>query len=319
MAFDHERFARVFFPFYTRRAAEVQAAGGRFAYYTTAATAADILRSATIWMRQPGVMNDAHEVLHGSRCLAQSYQGADGEVLRRTLDECFPGLSEEIQALLPQMFDGIYTDSYLTCVSEHVAADDRHGRLSMWRAYGASSGVAIVLNGAPMFTSSSALGAYSSPVFYGHTDKYGEEFRSLGDGVAREALLLIEAGRDVVKNAVLLMMRYATLCTKHPGFAEEREWRVIASPLLHSTPHITAHVETVGGVPQQLLKLKLKDVPKEGLTGISIPSLVNRIIIGPCAQPYVTRMAMVQLLGDAGVERPWERVFDSDIPLRQVP
>jgi hypothetical protein len=41
------------------------------------------------------------------------------------------------------------TGTYLACLSEHQD-EDEHGRLPMWRAYGATTGIALVINAAPV-------------------------------------------------------------------------------------------------------------------------------------------------------------------------
>jgi len=143
---------------------EVIAAGGRFAYYTTADTATSVLRNRQIWMRSTTTMNDYMEVEHGFECLNAAYKGEPGNGLNTALDACFPGLAEDLKNYFNAWLPGIRRDTYMTCVSEHSAEEDQHGRLSMWRAYGGQTGVALVLNGAVMFSESDALGAYSSPV-----------------------------------------------------------------------------------------------------------------------------------------------------------
>jgi hypothetical protein len=50
---------------------------------------------------------------------------------------------------------------------------------------------------------------------------------------------------------------------------------------------------------------------------IEIPSLINRIIIGPTQYPWAMWKAFVTLLSEAGVENAASKVFTSDIPLRR--
>ena len=45
-------------------------------------------------------------------------------------------------------------DTYLTSISEHRNKEDTFGRLSMWRAYGETTGVALVMNNSPFLTPS---------------------------------------------------------------------------------------------------------------------------------------------------------------------
>ena len=313
---DAQRLASVFLPYAVRKTAEVKANGGRFAYYTTAEVAACILTSQEIWMRNATVMNDFLEISHGLQCLRAAYNGSAGAVLKRALNAAFPGLPEEIEEMFDTWLLTIQVDTYLTCVSEHRVEEDLRGRLSMWRAYGGVTGVAIVMNGTAMFSPSNALRAYSSPVFYADEAAFTDEFMRTAKGIEDEAEFIRSLGREVVKNIVFRMFRFAILCTKHPGFREELEWRVIASPMLEPSPRLKSDIETVRGVPQTVLKIKLENVPQEGLVGMALPELVDRIIIGPCEFPLVTRRGLVQLLNSLNVPDADRRVVVSDIPLR---
>jgi len=93
----------------------------------------------------------------------------------------------------------------------------------MWRAYGGQAGVALVLNGEVMFREFHALGAYSSPVAYLPPDEFAAEFVRIAESIAAEADYIRTLDRDTVKASAFNMLRFAVLCTKHPGFHEERE------------------------------------------------------------------------------------------------
>jgi hypothetical protein len=185
---DADRLASVFMPYAVRRTAEAKANGGRFAYYTTAEVAARILTSQEIWMRNATVMNDFLEISHGLECLRAAYKGPAGVVLKRVLNTAFPGLPEEIEELFDSWLLTMQVDTYLTCVSEHRVEENRRGRLSMWRAYGGATGVAIIMNGAAMFSPSNALRAYSSPVFYADERAFAEEFMRTANGIEKDVI-----------------------------------------------------------------------------------------------------------------------------------
>lgn len=145
---------------------EANSAERRFVYYTTADTAAKILASKQIWLRNTAVMNDYSEVQYGFNCLNSAYSNEPGKNFNRALDVCFPGLAAEVKDLYISSLPIISEDTYLTCLSEHLSNEDQHGRLSMWRAYGGSAGIAIVINGAVMFANTKVLKVISSPVAY---------------------------------------------------------------------------------------------------------------------------------------------------------
>ena len=206
----------------------------------------------------------------------------------------------------------------MLCVSEHLPEEDRHGRLSMWRAYGGQTGVALVLNGGVMFRESHALGAYSSPVAYLTPDAFAADFARIAEAIAAEADYIRTLDRETIKSHAFNMLRFAVLCTKHPGFHEEREWRVVASPAMYPSELLSSSVEVVRGIPQTVLKVNLRNHPDQGLTGLALPELLNRIIIGPCEFPLVVLKAFHQLLTAAGVSEPESKIFVSDIPLRHL-
>lgn len=315
---DGPPIGRILFPYMAQRTRDVIAAGGRFVYYTTADTAARILGNRQVWMRSTTAMNDYMEVEHGFDCLNAAYKAKPGEIFNRALDACFPGLAAELLELFNGWLPGIRQDTYMLCVSEHLPEEDRHGRLSMWRAYGGQAGIALVLNGGVMFRESHALGAYSSPVAYLTPDSFAADFARIADTITAEADYIRTLDRETIKNHAFNMLRFAVLCTKHPGFHEEREWRVVASPAMYPSELLSASVEVVRGIPQTVLKINLQNHPDQGLTGLALPELLNRIIIGPCEFPLVVLKAFHQLLTAAGVSEPGSKIFVSDIPLRHL-
>ena len=313
---DEDRIKRIFFPYTELKIREISAAGGRFVYYTTAETATCILRNKQIWMRNTAAMNDYLEVEHGFDCLNASYKAAPGNTFNAALNACFPGLADEVRDFFNGWLPSIRRDTYITCVSEHLPGEDQHGRLSMWRAYGGPTGVALVLNGAVMFSNSNALNVFSSPVAYLHPDAFATQFETIAKNMESEVDFITNLGQEAVKQIVFNMLRFAVLCTKHPGFHEEREWRVVASPVMHPTDHATLGVEVIRGTPQAVLKLDLQNHPDKGLVGLAIPELLDRIIIGPCELPQVISSAFQKLLAEAEVPDPEKKIIVSDIPLR---
>jgi len=187
----------------------------------------------------------------------------------------------------------------------------------MWRAYGGSTGVALVLNNGPFLRPSDALKAYTSPVAYFSPEGFTQHFNKIVDAMEEHEDLLKELDYEELMGFVFHHFQYSILSTKHPGFKEEREWRIIYSPRLESSRHIRRDVETVRGTPQPVYKLPLQNFPEEGFTGATIPELLDRIIIGPTDHSFAAYEAFAALLEGAGVENAYEKVFMSDIPLRQ--
>lgn len=75
--------------------------------------------------------------------------------------------------------------------------------------------------------------------------------------------------------------------------------------------------ESIGGVPQSVYKIPLRDWPDEGLIGLAIPSFLNRLIIGPAQLPGTLYSTFHNLLTAAGVAEVGAKLCISDIPLRR--
>jgi hypothetical protein len=273
-------------------------------------------------MRNASCMNDFREVDHGFECLQAAYKDNQDKI-RTILEGVFPGFCGKLEKLFNDWLPHFRTDTYIACISEHGDdstgdEEDKIGRLSMWRAYGGVTGVAIVMKGAPFLRPSNALNAHTSPVAYLSVVSFGQEFCKVLEGFAANLELLRSLGEEAVLAHVFQAFRYATVCTKHPGFREEREWRVIYNPICAKSDRLIRDVHSVGGTPQPVIKIPLKNVPEEGLIGIEIPELFDRVIIGPTQYPTVIMEALVELLEKVGMTDAANRVIVSDIPLRRV-
>lgn len=311
-----ERIQRTFFPYAERTAREAREAGARFAYYTTANTAVKILKAKQIWLRNTLAMNDYREFDHGMECLTAARESEAGKRFDAILNKCFEGLADEVNGLFKSWLHTIEYETYMLCLSRHLPAEDAHGRLSMWRAYGENAGVALVLNGTALYLDSHALGVYASPVAYLSPDNFKAEMLEVVERISNEIDFVQSLGREEVRNIVFHAFRYAALCTKHPGFHEEEEWRVIASPRMIPSKFLIEDIEVVRGAPQTVVKLCLQNHLDEGVSGFTIPELLDRVIIGPCEYSVVTVKALHRLLSDAGVSNPETRITLSGIPLR---
>jgi hypothetical protein len=310
------QFGETFFPYATAAKSRVIAQGGKFVYYTTAATAIQIIQNRQIWMRSTAIMNDFMEVEHGVRCIETAYRSDAGKAFDASLDECFPGLASEVRQLFGAWIPKIRHDTYVTSFSEHPSKEDAYGRLSMWRAYGGSAGVALVLNGGPLLRPSDALGAYSSPVLYGDVPEMIAQFKDVAHRIRTNSDYVRGLGQDQLKGVVFSALRFAAVCTKHNAFSEEQEWRVVASPSLRHSPDLAPQVTTIGAVPQLVLKIPLEDQPEKGLFGLAPAEFIDKILIGPCEHPDAIGRALEHALSAAGVPAAGSRIVATDIPLR---
>jgi Protein of unknown function (DUF2971) len=314
---EQDRLARVLFPHFYDRYLSARLHGTRFVHYTTADAAMNILRSREVWMRKSSCMNDFLEVQYGLTRLYRAYLQTDtGKMFKSILNELFEGITADIEKLFDSWTPHFQTNTYFTCMSEHETKEDTYGRLSMWRAYDQGTGVALVLNNSVFLAPADRFGAYSSPVAYLDDAEFEKQFGRVVTNIREEVDFIRQQGREAMTGRIFQMLRFASLCTKHPGFAEEKEWRVIYCPTLEESPYLTKEIQVVRGVPQPIYKIPLRDIPEIGLLA-SVPSLLNRIIIGPTHFPVAVAEAFHQLLVEAGVPDAESRVCVSDIPLRR--
>lgn len=308
--------------FHAKAAARVQSAKAKqqkFVYYTTAATAVQLLKNREIWLRSPTCMNDWSEVQHGIRCFEEAWNGQPGEALAMAIQPIFPGALDEIG----QRFDQVgrrklLAQTYIACLSEHDRSsnqDDDHGRLSMWRAYGGNSGVALVLKGDALWgDSDTGLNVYTSPVEYMSDRAFGSEILALATRLLQNREFLQAMGREQTIEWIYTAATLGMLCVKHPAFSEEREWRIF-----HSTDEmsseLTYDVEAINGVAQQVVKLPLRNRSDGTKTGRDLKDILDYVLIGPTAYPLVTQMSMSRLLDDLGLDGS-TKVKMSGVPLR---
>lgn len=316
VASDQLRLLNIFHPHAMGKISAVNGKSTRFVHYTSASAAMKILQTKKFWMRKTSCMNDFMEVEHGLRCLNTAYNGEAGERLKATLNSIFNGIANEIEELFRGWAPILQTDTYIACFSEHADTEDMHGRLSMWRAYSESTGVALVVNNAPFQGGFLPLKVYASPVAYLDDTNFRIEFERVVNRIEENKNFIRQLGWEAVRFHVFNAFKFAALCTKHPGFIEENEWRVIYSPTMEQSVHLKKNIEVIQGAPQPVYKIPLKNIHEEGIGGIEIPEILYRIIIGPTEYSAAIREAFVTLLADAGVEDPENRVWVSGLPLR---
>ena len=314
---DWNRINQVLMPLASEAQARVEA-GTRFVHYTSAKSALDILQSQCMWMRNATCMNDYNEMRYGLHCLVDAFATPAGTAFNNALNDCYPEIAVEIDQTFTAIVPSLIEHTYITCLSEHADDEELFGRLSMWRAYGSTTGVALVLNNGPFIRPTTALTSWTTPVAYMDGNGVQSQVQQIAELMEQERDLLKRLAREDLKNAVLRALIFAVVSSKHEGFKEEREWRVVHLPMLwpSSEERLPLDQVALGGVPQPIFKLLMKDYPEEGLYGATIPDLIERVIVGPTQYPIATRTALAQVLGKAGVQNPLDRVHCSGVPLR---
>jgi hypothetical protein len=309
----------IFLPTLKTRRDEIKVRKGRFVHYTSAENALKIVQLKRLWMRNAKCMNDYMEISHGHQLLVQFFQDENRKKLFFKVLE--PWGKEFAQRILEQFdawWSNIEYNTFIACISEHEQDEDNHGRLSMWRAYGhPAAKAAIVLNmpfDPPGATKN--LNLIFSPVKYYGYDGLERELYAVIDNIMNNTDFLLSQEISTVASTIFAMLLVTAVSLKHDGFKEEKEWRIIYLPTLNASKLMSSSIETISGVPQTVFQIPLEDNPAENITGVSIPQLVDRIIIGPSVYPFPMYQAFGTALREAGVEDHDARVIMSRIPLR---
>ncbi len=260
--------ASIFLPKIMRDIDNYKNTGRKFVHYTTAENALKIIRNQEVWFRNTSVMNDYMEVRHGVFCLSRAYASPSGRRLKNILDQIHPNISTEIEQAFDAGIPSLSSNSYVFCVSEHREEDDQFGKLSMWRAYGANAGVAIVMNSDAFFQESDDTQAYTVKVDYADDKSFEIYLSDLADRMENNIAFIKSMDAVSLKETILTVFKFHVLCSKHLGFQEEHEWRVLYSPILGESKHMKMGAETIKGVPQIVARFPLKDNPSISLNGV---------------------------------------------------
>ncbi len=175
-----------------------------FVHYTNAEAAMNILQGKEIWLRKPSLMNDFSEVILGIRYVKDFLNSIAGESFKKALNSIFDqSITDDIEKRFEENIPTLKYDTYLTCVSEHKKAEDTLGRLSMWRAYGGSSGIAIVMNSKAFFQPSNTLKAYITPVAYSGWEGFENKFKMITKNIDDDRIFLKSIDKEFQINTVL--------------------------------------------------------------------------------------------------------------------
>ena len=296
----------------------------KLVHYTSAQTAHAILTAKNeddrcLWLRNATEMNDFSEVDYGLAMLRMAF--SDNALAEPFLDACNAIVPDHFQNVFKAIGDEarlLKLNTYLLSLSAHAGPELDIGLLSMWRAYGGEANVCLVFNVDAFANDQDAYDVNIAPVDYRGLAGVRQEIERIRDAMIEHRKAL----KKIDPNVVSFNMKYALdimlLSTKHPGFAEEKEWRLIyRPPPAPQEPDVPSKIVCVNGIVQSVFYLPMKDIPEKNLLKANLNELLDSIIIGPTPNPYVVSNAFIRLLRAAGVENPEQRVKISGIPLRR--
>lgn len=310
--FNEDTLREIFFSKYVYRRNEFYGEGKKLAYYTSAHVARSVLEKHELWMKNLSHMNDNSEVAYGCKLLNDLLKSGFGEELLDVMQE-YIGMDRTAAEETLVQFEteklSWKLNTYATCFTEHLDGEDDDGRLSMWRGYGNENGVAMVFDVSKMDDVLDGSMVDLTPVEYLKIDKLIDEANELLSQIRSKKEELCKYKPEFLKEYIMNVLRFAIISIKHPGFAEEKEWRLVGH-----AENLKLDIEEINGMVQQVYKLKLRDFKlAEGL---------DRIILAPTTDVFareMTRKAFVRLIEESlriDHGRAEEMVTVSSIPYR---
>ena len=289
------------------------------AHYTSIKTLESILRNDEVWLSNPLFMNDMEEVRfginEGARLFidSQELESACGAPHRFSL------LKDKFNIYYDSFANDHVIDTYIFCLSQHDEMNT-DGLLSMWRGYGGNgSGAAIVIDTAKInFNEKSPF--IIAKVQYASTEaridwikfKLKEVANLLNDTHINDDEL------KVLAYIFFERLKIFALFTKHTGFDEEREWRVVYMRTRDTEksfdPMFDYWIGPRGVEPK--LKLKFSRLSDLMASDLSLSKIVRRIILGPSVSSPLAKTMIFKMLDRLQKPELKARVVASSIPYR---
>ena len=210
-------------------------------------------------------------------------------------------------------------DLYVMCFSVHNESE-KDGKLSMWRGYGQNGkGCALVFDTSKISVTNDSPLALAA-VSYGTP----EERRGLIRAKVLEVSKFIESNRvedeklHILANALFLRICLFAIFTKHSGFREENEWRMVYFKNRDIDGRLHKFFSYFNGPEGIQPKLKLPTRPIEGVIrdDFSIESIIHSIVIGPSAASPMAKISVERMLNSIGMQNLTARLHMSGIPFR---
>ncbi len=294
------------------------------AHYTSLEVFEKIIVNNEIWFSNPLFMNDHQELRYGIsegvRLISLLQQNAAAIAQAGGADNLGKIITAFHNALAA--FDINHSfDVYIFCLSEYNY-EQPDGSLSMWRGYGANGqGAALVFN------TSFITVVPGSPLFIGKVTYLSGAARSDWlSGMFQKCLSFLAKlpDTDEIRNTVgaqmfRLCLMHA-LTAKHPGFTEEKEWRIIYFPDfdVHGLMKERFGYLRRGNSIEPKLKFPIEPLRLEPRQTWTFDSILDRIVLGPTHASSLAFNSARRMLQNLGKPDFANKIWVSEIPYRPI-
>jgi hypothetical protein len=250
-------------------------------HYTSAEVVRQVFSNRELWFSSPLFMNDTQEL---------AFAMNEAALIVQTNEALFKacGAPEYHQAIVNrylQQFGKLNTtgalDVFMFCMSA-LPDGSNIGLLSMWRGYGHDgNGVALVVNPFAIADANVDCSMIVGRVQYKHNEWQRKDLVEIVERLAAKLTKFRPNDpndRDRMADALFRRVLVFALFTKHSGFSEEREWRLILLPSETSAlaPERRCTVVSPAGLPEPRYKTKLVELDAQ-----SVVSVIPKLIAGP--------------------------------------
>lgn len=291
------------------------------AHYTSVKALEGILSLEEIWFSNPLFMNDLQEMRFGLNQGARLFSNA--HLLRKAAGtEARAAIVERTFWQYYQNFDDQDAfDTYVFCLSEHDRSNT-DGLLSMWRAYGQQGDGACLVFDTAKLTMVPKSPFLIAKVSYGSDKDRLSQLQELLQQWAQilEGTALPDEKLHLASHCAFSAKKTFALTTKHSGFSEEAEWRVIFHPERDTTGALKEflgyHIGDRGVEPK--LKYPVGHMPNISAPDLSLDRLLDKIILGPSLSSPLAKRSVQRMLEKINRANFVGRLHTSGIPIRPV-
>ena len=292
------------------------------AHYTSLRVLEKIIAANELWFSNPLFMNDLQEMRFG---LLEGRKAFDEFTSSHRFTEICK--SKERAALIYKWFHHYFNefdvnhalDVYVFCLSDH-AQENTDGLLSMWRGYGDNGVGAALVFRTDFITLNNDSPLLIAKVSYASED---ERIASMRDVFSNCIAVLgqhdiSDEQLHLVSYNMFTLMKARSLLSKHNGFSEEQEWRIIYLPDQDRNGLFKGQFSYAIGKNgiEPKLRFKIQPLGTEPKSAWTFQSILDRIILGPSISSPLALNSARRMFDTLGRPELKEKLRPSSIPLR---